>query len=215
METEPSCCGLSPTRWARERGLTQELGFGYPDRWVTHRLSDAEVVRCIASRGSDAREAEAELCRRFGTRIHLYGLRHLRDPERARDLVQTVLLGVLVAAREGRVSDPERIDRFVLGTCRNVVARVRETDARAEPRSSLDEIVAPEVERVDLAALMGCYGRLDLRGRTVIMLSFREGRSAADVAAALGTTAANVRVLRHRAVAALRRCLDDPRPGAP
>jgi DNA-directed RNA polymerase specialized sigma24 family protein len=124
------------------------------------QVSDAEVVRCIAARGSDAGAAETELCRRFATRIRLYGLRHLRDSDRARDLVQAVLVGVLVAAREGRVSDPERVDRFVLGTCRNVAVRMRETDARTEPRASLEELAAcsghdqDAHERVDLGALI-------------------------------------------------------------
>jgi RNA polymerase sigma-70 factor (ECF subfamily) len=172
--------------------------------------SDAEIVRRIAAREGDPREAEAELCRRFAPRVRLYGLRHLRDEERARDLVQGVLLGVLVAAREGRVKDPERIDRFVLGTCRNVAARVRQNEARADSVACLDETPAVEsVERVDLEILMRCFGRLDERGRLVVALSFQESRSSEEVASRLGTTAGNVRVLRHRAVSALRRCLDE------
>jgi RNA polymerase sigma-70 factor (ECF subfamily) len=184
-------------------------------------VEDADIVRCIASRGSDAGAAETELCRRFAPRIRHYGLRHLRDADRARDLVQAVLVGVLVAAREGRVSDPERIDRFVVGTCRNVAVRMRETDARAEPRASLDELAArvdhgeDAHERVDLGALMHCFGRLDARARLVVALSFHEGRSAEEVAAKLGTTAGNARVLRHRAVASLRRCLDERGGKAP
>src|SRR6266566_5663281 len=90
---------------------------------------DAEIVRMIAvqtgarEHAESAQFAEAELCRRFAPRIRLYGLRHLRDEERARDLVQAVLLAVLVAARAGRIEDPERFDRFVLGTCRNTSMR--------------------------------------------------------------------------------------------
>jgi len=33
-------------------------------------------------------DAEAEVCRRMGPRIRLYGLRHLRSPSAADDLVQ-------------------------------------------------------------------------------------------------------------------------------
>ncbi|HEX6766731.1 MAG TPA: hypothetical protein VF103_14655, partial [Polyangiaceae bacterium] len=107
---------------------------------------DAELVRAIAERGRDAREAEAELCRRFGPRIRLYGLRHLGSEDRARDLVQTVLLAVLVAAREGRVEDPERVDRFMLGTCRNVAMRMKQGDTRSEGSDPLETLVAGELE---------------------------------------------------------------------
>jgi RNA polymerase sigma-70 factor (ECF subfamily) len=177
---------------------------------------DAELVRLIANahatgatRGSG--HAEAELCRRFAPRIRLYGLRHLRDEDRARDLVQAVLLAVLVAARAGRIEDPERLDRFVLGTCRNTSQRMREIDARAAPvpHDELDvSSHLDHVELVDTGALVPCMAALDLRGRMVMSLTFLEERSATEIAKTLETTVGNVRVLRHRAIASLRRCLD-------
>jgi RNA polymerase sigma-70 factor (ECF subfamily) len=176
--------------------------------------SDAELVRMIAAKHTSAQAvggAEAELCKRFAPRIRLYGLRHLRTEESARDLVQAVLLAVLVAAREGRVEDPEKFDRFVLGTCRNTTKRMREIDARATPVPTEELDVSSFLERtefIDAGALVRCVAALDLRGRTVVVLSFVEERSADEIAKTLETTAGNVRVLRHRAVAALRRCLD-------
>lgn len=180
---------------------------------------NAELVRRIA--GGDprrapgdarARDAEVELCRRFGPRAQLYGRKHLRDDERARDLSQTVMMAVIEAVRAGRVEDPTRIDRFVLGTCRNVALRMRDADSRAAPTATeeLDVLaVVPEIEPMDLGALVRCLAELDGRGRSVVFLSFNEGRPAEDIASALGTTAGNVRVVRHRAVAQLRRCMDD------
>ena len=47
-------------------------------------LSDADLAPRIAD---GDREAEAEMCRRMGPRIRLYGLRHLRSPSAADDLV--------------------------------------------------------------------------------------------------------------------------------
>jgi RNA polymerase sigma-70 factor (ECF subfamily) len=180
--------------------------------------SDGLLVRAIAalggetgSRAEERRKAEAELCRRFAPRIRLYGLRHLRDEERARDLVQAVLLAVLVAARAGRVEEPEHIDRFVLGTCRHTSIRVRDVDARAAllGDEALDiSAFLQEPEFIEQGALVRCLSALDLRGRMVVMLSFFEERSAEDIGKALETTAGNVRVLRHRAIAALRHCLD-------
>ena len=181
-------------------------------------ISDAEIVRTIATfsgadspRAEESKKAEAELCRRFAPRIRLYGLRHLRDEERARDLVQAVLLAVLVAARAGRIEDAERIDRFVLGTCRNASLRMREVAARAILVADEELDVAPflqETEFIETGALVRCVAALDLRARMVVTMSFLEQRSAEETAKVLETTAGNVRVLRHRAIAALRRCLD-------
>jgi len=51
--------------------------------------SDAHLAVRIADGDPDA---EAEMCRRLGPRIRLYGLRHLRSSAAADDLVQQVLL---------------------------------------------------------------------------------------------------------------------------
>jgi RNA polymerase sigma-70 factor (ECF subfamily) len=171
---------------------------------------DGELLRAIAARTDDARAAEAELCRRFAPRIRLYGLRHLGDEDRARDLVQAVLLGVLEAARAGRIEDPDRVDRFMLGTCRNVALRIREGDRRTAGDAALPGLAAPdeEYERLDAGALVRCVGTLDERSQKVVLLSFRDERPSEQIAALLAISTANVRVLRHRAIAALRRCLD-------
>ena len=180
--------------------------------------SDAELVRTITAlcgagniHAEGVKRAEAELCRRFAPRIRLYGLRHLRSEDRARDLVQTVLLAVLVAARAGRVEDAERFDRFVLGTCRHASLRMRDVAARAMLMGDEELDVTPflpETEFIDTGKLMGCIAALDVRGRVVVTMSFLEERSADEIAKALETTAGNVRVVRHRAIGALRHCLD-------
>lgn len=176
--------------------------------------SDAALLAAIALGGAGLREAERALCRRYAARIRLYGLRHLRDEERARDLVQTVLLGVLQAAREGRVREPEQLVRFVLGTCRNAVLRLREIDRRAEPAT--DEVLAAAAgteaprDPVNAAVLLRCLGSLGDRARRVLELSFHEELESDEVATRLALTRGNVRVIRHRALAALRACLDAP-----
>jgi len=172
---------------------------------------DAALVRHIASSGVIARDAEVDLCRRYGPRALLYGLRHLRDADQARELAQSVLLALLLAVRQGRVMEPEHLDRFMLGTCRNVASRMRENAIRTQSTDldALDlPVEIPEPETLDLRALTRCLGGLDPRARVVVHLSFHEERSAEEIAQRLETTAGNVRVLRHRAVARLRRCLD-------
>jgi RNA polymerase sigma-70 factor (ECF subfamily) len=84
--------------------------------------------------------------------------------------------------------------------------------ARAQPTDTAELDVmsfVPEVEPMDAGALQRCLSELDGRQRRVVLLSFTEERPADAIASALETTPGNVRVLRHRAVAQLRRCMDD------
>ena len=172
--------------------------------------SDAELVLLAGSEGPQRVAAEAVLCRRFAPRIELYGMKHLRDRERARDLTQAVLVAVLQAVRAGRVDDPERLDRFVLGTCRNTVSRMRQHAARV-PLASDEAIAALPVaahETVPLLAFSNCLSKLESRASRILVMSFVEERSADEIAALLDTKPGNVRVIRHRALAAVRQCLD-------
>lgn len=171
--------------------------------------SHADLVRRVAAAGRD-HAAEAELCRRFAPRVRLYGLKHLRDEDRARELVQVVLVAMIEAMRAGRVEDPERFDRFVLGIARNLAARSRNVERRAVPTdvAELDlEAVLPRHAELDFNALLHCLGQLEVRARTVLHLSFYREKSADEIAAVLETSAGNVRVVRHRAVVQLRDCL--------
>ena len=173
--------------------------------------TDAELVRRAAVHDDSARAVETELCRRFAPRVRLYGLRHLRDEDRARDLVQAVLLVLVEAVRAARIEEPEHVDRFVLGACRNVVARIRDGEARAIPVDPADLEVPglmPTLERLDTPALLRCLVKLDVRSRVVVHMCFHDDATAEEIGTHLGTTAGNVRVLRHRAIAQLRQCLD-------
>src|SRR5262247_1552046 len=92
-------------------------------------LEDADLALRIAQ---GDREAETEMCRRMGPRIRLYGLRHLRSPSAADDLVQQVLLKVLEALRAARLREPDKLAHFVLGTCRMTVRDLRRSSQRQE-----------------------------------------------------------------------------------
>ena len=92
-------------------------------------LSDADLAPRIAA---GDREAEAEMCRRMGPRIRLYGLRHLRSPSAADDLVQQVLLKIIEALRAARLREPDKLAQFVLGTCRMTVLELRRSSYRQE-----------------------------------------------------------------------------------
>src|SRR5437762_3621803 len=92
-------------------------------------LSDADLAQRVAD---GQREVEAEVCRRMGPRIRLYGLRHLRSASAADDLVQQVLLKTLETLRAGRLRDAVKLAPFVLGTCRMTVLDLRRSLQRQE-----------------------------------------------------------------------------------
>lgn len=176
-------------------------------------FDDAALVRRIAAApdGGDA-AAEAELYRRFAPRVRLYGLKHLRDRQAAADLVQQVLMLTLERLRAGKLRDAERLVSFVFGTCRMTVLDLRRTGARrerlleryADDVPMADPAAAP---RLDQARLVGCLERLSERERSVLVMTFYDDQPARDVAAALGLSEGNVRVIRHRGLERLRDCV--------
>jgi RNA polymerase sigma-70 factor (ECF subfamily) len=175
---------------------------------------DAALVRRIAAAGEriDA-DAEAELCRRLAPRIRLYGLRHLRDPHAARDLMQQVLLMTLERLRAGKLREPERIASFVLGMSRMVVLEIRRGTWRRENLLQMygdmpEAIEAPEPLALDGQRLSACLDALAERERTVIALTFFADKPGDEVGRELGISSGNVRVIRHRALARLRECMN-------
>jgi RNA polymerase sigma-70 factor (ECF subfamily) len=173
-------------------------------------LTDAELARHIGL-GSHPEE-EAELFRRMAPRVRLYGLRHLRDEHAAEDLTQQVLITTLEALRAGRVRDPEKLASFVLGTCRMTVLDLRRRAQRKERLfaqfgTELPAAFQPSMLRMDRERLAGCVQDLKERERTVVVMTFFDEQTSADVAGFLGISEANVRVIRHRAIHQLRECM--------
>lgn len=178
-------------------------------------LDDGALARAVTA---GAPGADAELYRRFAARVRAYGLRHLRDGAAAADLVQSVLTLVLDKLRAGAVDGPAQIASFVLGVCRHTVTDWRRTERR---RQALLDQAAPALAERDLSApvspidrrrLAGCLDALPPRQRTVVMLTYYADRDGDEVARELGASAGNVRVLRHRALAALHDCMTGGAP---
>jgi len=158
---------------------------------------------------------EAEVCRQFAPRIRAVALRHLRDRSLADDVVQEVLAAVIVALREGRIERPDLLGPYVLSTCRRRIADAHRTEAR---RSALTEELGLDPattqrsadldeKRLDIDRVVIAFTPLSGRERQVVNETFTAERSAEEIARAIGTTAAHVRVLRHRALAKMRAAL--------
>ena len=157
-------------------------------------------------------EAEAELCRQMAPRIRRYGLRHLRDRHAAEDLMQQVLIVVLQALRAGRLRESEKLESFVLGTCRMTVLDQRRNAHRREKlleQFGVDMLTPAQsaIPNLDRQQLKDCVQKLKERERAVVTMSFYDEQTAADVARFLGVSEANVRVIRHRAIHLLRDCM--------
>jgi RNA polymerase sigma-70 factor (ECF subfamily) len=175
--------------------------------------SDAGIARRVAEGGEDRAHCEAELCRRFLNRARLYGLKHLRfDVTAAEDLAQQVMMVLLEALRARKVEDFDRVDRYMLGICRNVAHSMRRREARVEGTrrrlsAELAEAVTPPWDLVESRRVEECLGALPSRESRLLFLLFQEGATATEAAESLGTTPGNVRVIHHRAIARLRDCV--------
>lgn len=174
---------------------------------------DAALARRIAACGPTLdTAAEAELCRRLAPRIRLYGLKHLRSEAAARDLMQDVLVLLLEKLRSGALRDPAQVVSFALGTARQHVLDGRRGERRrarlleAFPTDLLPAADAAP-EPLDTTRLQHCLAALPERERSVLVMTFYDERPADQVAAELGLTSGNVRVIRHRGLERLRACM--------
>ncbi len=116
--------------------------------------------------------------------------------------------------RAGKVRESERLASFVLGTCRRVVADLRRGAARRQRLlerfgGDLVPVAVPDEPPVDLRRVTRCLERLSERERSVVVLSFYAERRSDEVGSELGLSPGNVRVVRHRALARLRGCLEE------
>jgi RNA polymerase sigma-70 factor (ECF subfamily) len=68
-------------------------------------------------------------------------------------------------------------------------------------------VEAPEVTGRDVARLVGCVNGLPEREASVLRMSYMEDRAADDIAARLGLSSGNVRVIRSRALAKVADCM--------
>jgi len=167
------------------------------------------------ARAGPARDltAEGELYRRFAPRVRRYGLRHLRDASAADDLMQQVLLLTLEQLRGGKVREPERVVSFIFGSCRTLVLAMHRRESRREALLERhgDDIAVADIApapRTDHERLARCLDALRERERSVLLMSFYDDKPAEVVGGELGLSAGNVRVIRHRGIAQLRRCVE-------
>ena len=150
--------------------------------------------------------------RRLAPRVRLYGLRHLRDEDAARDLAQQVMLLTIEKLRSGAIREADQIASFVLGCSRTMARDLKRREWRREKRREnfmvMDAFESPaEDSTLDADHLERCLARLAERERRVVILTFYGEKTATEVGHELGVKEGNVRVIRHRAIERLRTCM--------
>jgi RNA polymerase sigma-70 factor, ECF subfamily len=178
-----------------------------PEAQLAHRIAGAPA-------GPARSQAEGALYRLLAPRIRRYGLRHLRDAHAAADLAQHVMVLTIERLRDGTLREPERVLSFVLGTSRLTVMDQRRSERRREELLQrhgdvlLREPAAPIAPALDHHRVADCLERLPERERAVLVMSFYDDQPSDAVGRELGLSAGNVRVIRHRGIDKLRRCVE-------
>ena len=151
--------------------------------------------------------AEEELGVHFHPRILAMAVVRLRDPEAAREIAQEVLLAVLVALREGKVREPEKLPAFVSGTARNLVnnhfrsLREQPNTVALDPETPSAVNAATEAELAEQRrTVRGALEHIDPRDRVILLLTLVEGMNPREIASRVGLSAENVRTRKMRAI---------------
>jgi len=172
----------------------------------SERLSDAGQISLVERLKAREADAEAELVRLFTGPLRLMMSARTRDEEAARDLAQEALLHALVAIRDDRLREPDRLAAFIFGIGRNVVNNHlrRRRDAPREVPLDLDmaglstQEDREEEQRRELAVrALAVLGTVE---RQILSLTLGDGLKPGAIATRLGITAEVVRTRKSRAL---------------
>jgi len=175
---------------------------------LTEGSEDAIRWRDLAQRVRDGdSSAEEELGVHFHPRILAMAVVRLRDPETAREIAQESLLAVLVALRQGKLREPEKLPGFVSGTARNLInnhlrnLRTQPDPIPLDPETPSSVNVATEVELLEQRRMVReALGRIDPRDRVILLFTLVEGMNPHEIAPRVGLSPENVRARKMRAI---------------
>jgi len=151
--------------------------------------------------------AEDELSRYFYPRIVAMSVIRLRDPEAAQEIAQDALLAVVVALREGKVREPDKLPGFVSGTARNLVNNHFRC-LRDEPRTVELDVETPSSHNLETEAelaeqrlrVRSALERIAPQDRTILLLTLVDGMHPREIASRVGLSLENVRTRKMRAI---------------
>jgi len=156
------------------------------------------------SRRQDRLHWLAEMYRAYAADLQRFISNKVGDPTVAEDLTSTVFLKALRWLREEQSADSAR--GWLYATARTTIIDYWQAQSLYEIRSlsgleeqllKSDDTEASEQVEIRVQRLLSL---LPERDRTILTLRYLQGYSAAEIAAALGTSAGHIRVLQLRAL---------------
>lgn len=141
---------------------------------------------------------EDELVCRFDRRVRFLVAQRVH-PDSIDDVVNEVLAAVVLAVRERRVREPDRLGAFVHGVTRNAISNWARAAARARRDWEIETLAPPEtpdplrllLDSETRTAVRSCLEELREEDRRVLRLAYWQGLTPAEVAEELDI-AANV-----------------------
>lgn len=177
------------------------------------RVDTDQIDRAVREVLAGRLDAYRELIALAEGRVRLVLASLLPDPASIDDLAQEVFLHLHDRLRDYRPGSDflawvrEIARNYALNERRRWVRR-REATRRYRVRleQTLDSGLPDEDEAAD--ALRDCVGRLEKTSRSVVEAFYWDGHPGPAIASSLGRSAEWVRIVLHRARAAVGRCLD-------
>jgi RNA polymerase sigma-70 factor (ECF subfamily) len=142
---------------------------------------------------------------RFEEPLSRYASRLVRDPDRARDVVQDTFLRL---CRQDRHSVDGNLASWLYTVCRNRAVDVIRKDHGEQPLDGVDPAGPPALAGLgsDLSALLGA---LKPDQQEVIRLKFQQGLKYREIAAVTGLSISNVGFLIHTGIKQMRKALGE------
>ncbi len=147
----------------------------------------------------------------FKTPIRNY-IKHRVRWEDIEDLFQDVFAAVLEQIESGQPAEPDKLDRYIMGICRNKILKSwkpnpeRQIDPADQTFVDLvDSIEGRLITEADQAKVHRVLARLVARYREVITRVFLWGQDRETIAREMGETRENIRLILCRALQRFKR----------
>ena len=158
--------------------------------------------------------SEDHLIETYRPRVLYFALRRLRDRGLAEEVAQETVAAAVMALRENRLREPEKLPAFVFATARHLVQKAQREQARelahttdsnsiheATWQRDPDAALILEEERVQVRRALE---RLSPTDRELLRQIFTEGETLEAIAETLGIEIVAVRQRKSRALERLR-----------
>lgn len=173
-----------------------------------------DIAALVARAQHGDRECIATIFELLHGRIYRFFAFRTSERETAEDLTQTTFLEMIRALPRYKVQTDAKFTTWLFQIARFRLIDHYRKSGRTIPLDEAPEPIDKDEERMDsfdVEAMDTALKQLPERYQTVLHLRYREDLTTGEIAAAMRTSALNVRVLQHRALNALRRIIHQER----